>query len=253
MFHITLIEKQMIKSCTYTFIILSLVSTAIALHAWPFFSRTPERAIPLAGRTRFTIMIDPAGDARNPGRNIDASSECNISMACAEALKKELEQKLPGLRVIFTRVAGETIAPLQNASFANRLQGDLYLSLHFFHQKEKVPRLFIYRLLYNPSTDIWDLNNNELSLLPYNHVYRLHLKKTKSLSAHLYMLCEQEAKARTIPLVCMPPLSIPYKPLVGITAQAIGIELGMRKPDDWKKIIPILVAAFKNLIRGNTL
>ncbi len=224
------------------------------MHAWPFFSRSPEReapAVPLAARTRFTLMIDPAGDARNPGREINATSERNISMACAENLKKELEKQLPGLRVIFTRIAGETVDHLQNASFANRLHVDLYISLHFFHQKEKVPRLFIYRLLYNPNTDIWDLKNDELSLLPYNHAYRLHVKKMESLSAHLYTLCGQEAKALATPLVCMPPLSIPYKPLIGITTQALGIEIGIRKREDWKEIIPVLVAAFVDLIRGN--
>ena len=40
----------------------------------------------------FTIMIDPAGDAKHTGRLIQDTLERGISLQCAEELKKNLTQ-----------------------------------------------------------------------------------------------------------------------------------------------------------------
>ncbi|HSW75550.1 MAG TPA: hypothetical protein VLG50_00750, partial [Candidatus Saccharimonadales bacterium] len=56
----------------------------------------------------FTIIIDPLGDPKNTGREIDDVFERGITLQCAEELKKQLNNVLPHIRVILTRVPGET-------------------------------------------------------------------------------------------------------------------------------------------------
>ena len=76
-------------------------------------------------------------------------------MHTAAELKKQLEAKVEGLRVVLTRYSGETVDALQNATFANRLNVNLYVSLGFYETKQKIPKLYLYHLVYNPATDFW--------------------------------------------------------------------------------------------------
>ena len=248
------------KNLALFVIFICIIASCLPIFAWSFFSRTPEPTATAPTPTlvspaiKFTLIINPGGDARDPGREIDETFEQIISMQCAEAIKKELEQKVPGVRVMFTRSAGEIAEPLQNASLVNRLNADLYVSLNFFHQKEKANKLFIYRLIYNPKTDIWSKKSDELSLMPYTQAYRLSLKTSESISTLFYDECKKETAAEKLPtpLICIAPKGIPYKPLVGITAPAIGLEIGIRKKDDWKDIVPILIHAFEALVETKT-
>ena len=41
----------------------------------------------------FTIMIDPAGDAKNTGRQIDDTLERAVTLQFAQKLKSEIENK----------------------------------------------------------------------------------------------------------------------------------------------------------------
>ena len=66
-------------------------------------------------------MLDPAGDAQNPGRTIDDNFERGITLQFAEKLKEMLQEKFPTIRVVLSRTPGESLQPLQNANFANRL------------------------------------------------------------------------------------------------------------------------------------
>src|SRR3989339_258513 len=103
----------------------------------------------------FTIMIDPAGDAKHTGRLVQDTLERGISLQCAEELKKVIMQKHTNIRVILTRVPGETIQPLQNASFANRLNIDLYLSIYFYEEQHTPAYITLYHYIENPIVDYW--------------------------------------------------------------------------------------------------
>ena len=82
-------------------------------------------------QSRFSIMLDPAGDAKHTGRQIDDNLERGISLQFTEKLKQTLEKQHPEIHVVLSRFPGETIYHLQNANFANRLEVDFYLSIHF--------------------------------------------------------------------------------------------------------------------------
>ncbi len=210
---------------------------------WSFFGARTETPTPVIEITRFTLMLDPAGDDRNAGREIHDMFERGIAMQCAQEVKKSLEARSAGTRVVLTRFPGEIVEPLQNAAFANRLNVDLYISLHFYHTKEKKPQLYFYHSLYNPGTDFWGKKGNELALLPYDQAYKLSIKKTDSVIKSLYNDLKEDKS-----FACHKPLGIPLKQLAGVIPPALSLEFGLSHSDDWKKIVPLLVVALEKLI-----
>ena len=184
----------------------------------------------------FTIMIDPSGDAKHTGRVIQDTFERGITLQCAERLKKEINQCLPDLRVVLTRVPGETIQPLQHASFANRLQADLYLSICFYPEPELPSHVAMFHYLSSP-TDLW----HEFTPLSFYHITQAHLiniKKTIHIGNTLLKHLQTNSSFITQGL-----FAVPFKPLLGIKAPALAIEAGLCKKEDWKHLInPILTA-----------
>src|SRR5690606_15053887 len=118
----------------------------------------------------FTIMIDPSGDTKHTGRIIQDTFERGITLQCAEQLKKELKKILPNIHIVLTRIPGETIQPLQNAAFANRLQVDLYLSIYFYFEPEIPAHISLYYYLSH-QTDYW----HTYIPLSFYHVTQAHL------------------------------------------------------------------------------
>lgn len=191
----------------------------------------------------FTVMIDPSGDAKHTGRVIQDTFERGITLQCAELLKKELNKTVPDVRVVLTRVPGETIQPLQNASFANRLQADLYLSISFYLESDIPSHIALYQYITN-QTDYW----HKYSPLCFYHVSQAHLINigfttllTKKL---LKILQNSSANPFFLPQGLF---AIPYKPLVGIKAPAIAIEAGINQKDDFKHIIKPLVTFIQEI------
>lgn len=182
----------------------------------------------------FTIMLDPAGDARTPGRTINQHVERGITLQIAEAIKKEIEFEQAGrgylanpVRVVLTRAPGEAIAPLHNAMFANRLEADLYLSIHCFHAA--AAPLTIYHYLTNPVTDLWS-TPKQLALYPYDqaHLYQVHASKTNAEKLKTSLASAKGSSVRGV-------FGLPFKPLVGIKVPALAIEIGLRNKDEWAR------------------
>jgi len=192
----------------------------------------------------FTIMIDPAGDAKHTGRLIQDTLERGISLQCAESLKVALLSQLQNIRVVLTRVPGETIQPLQNASFANRLDIDLYLSLYFYQESITPPTLTLYYYLEN-NTDFWHKPIN-LYFYPVNQAHLKNLHKTKECGQTILSIF-QENDIKKIFSPCG-LFGIPFKPLYGITAPAIALEIGLKNKQDWQYIINPLVNAIEKIM-----
>lgn len=193
---------------------------------------------------QFTIMIDPAGDAKHTGRLIGDTLERGISLQCAEQLKATLLQKFKSVRVILTRVPGETLQPLQNASFANRLGVDLYISLYFYHEPENPAHVTLYYYLENPIADAWHKPTN-LALYQVNQAHLLNLKTTQAWGKIILEVlhdtrCSKFFRPRGI-------FGIPFVPLVGIKAPAIAVEVGLKNKQDWQHIIDPLVIAIERI------
>lgn len=226
-------------------LVLSIFFVSL-LEAWPFFLSREEPVPPVPSQAKKIIVIDPAGDAENPGREIDDTLERSLTMQLAQELKSYLENKHQNLRVIFTRFPGETVEPLQNVSFANRLGAEVYLSINFFEQSDETPSLFFYTLMLDPATDFLEKKSSELALLPFDQTYKLSLKKTKEFATILYNSCLDAGK--TYPLTCESPISLPFKPLLGITAPAVALEIGLRKHTQWKPLVPAITQALEKMV-----
>ena len=93
-YQITLI--RMIFRPHLTALVLSLL-LPVAAHCWSFFGM--NKINPLIVPIRFTLMIDPAGDAKEPGRAIDDTFERGITLQLAEELKRTIEAENPGVRL----------------------------------------------------------------------------------------------------------------------------------------------------------
>jgi len=225
--------------------LFSLFSIFPPLAAWPFFL-TESPPAPVPERPPFTIMIDPLGDARNPGRTIADTYERSLTMQCAEELKRTLESAIPRCRVILTRFPGEAVEPFQTITFANRLGVNLYVSIGFFHHTKGTPQIFWYTLLYDPATDFIAKKGAELELLPYDQAYKLSLAKTKQYSLLATSACAEAAKTASI--ICHAPHAIPYKPLIGIMAPALGIEIGIQHIQEAKLMVPLITQALTAII-----
>jgi len=191
----------------------------------------------------FTIMLDPAGDAQHAGRLIDDSLERGITLQFAEKLKQELEKRYDGIRVVLTRFAGETLQHLQNANFANRLDVDFYLSIHFYKEKEIKPQMFLYTFSYN---DDFITRKSDLFFCPYDQAHLINKNTTKIWADRIKNVFLQDEYKKLFDLQGL--FRLPFKPLIAVKAPAIGIELGLRQKDEWANYVDSFVYGIGEII-----
>lgn len=193
----------------------------------------------------FTIMIDPAGDAKHTGRLIQDTLERGISLQCSEELKRVIMNKHNNIRVILTRVPGEVIQPLQNASFANRLHVDLYLRIDFYEEQDTPAHITLYHYLENPTADYW-YKPIHLCFYQANQAHLMHLDITKKWGlAMLDVLHNKQILKHFEPQGFF---GVPFQPLVGVQAPAIAVEVGLKNKKDWQYLIEPLVQAIERII-----
>jgi len=191
----------------------------------------------------FSIMLDPAGDAKNTGRQIGDSLERGITLQFAEELKKLLEQLYPGVRIILTRFPGETIYPLQNANFSNRLDVDFYLSIHFYQEQKTKPECFLY---YFSHADEFVTKIPELFFCPYDHAHRLHGPTTRTSAQSIAAILDNDAHKKLFDFAG--PFGLPFRPLVGVKTPAIALEIGLKNKTNWKKYLHPIAASLGPVI-----
>lgn len=187
---------------------------------------------PISQQNFFLIMLAPAGDAKNIGRIIGDSFERGITLQYAEQLKKIVEAQCSNVTIIVNRFPGDVISPLQNASFANRLQVDLFISIHFYQTTEIKPHLHLYQFSYN---DDFITLPSVLSFYPYDQAHLFNKEKTALYISTIKQVCEKNEYQKLF--TTNPIIKIPFKPLIGVIAPAIGIEIGLKNSLDWQQYI----------------
>ena len=187
-----------------------------------------------------TLMLDPAGDAQHTGRQLDGNFERGITLQCAERIKTTLEQRHPHVRVVITRSPGEALEPLHNANFANRLNVDCYISLHLYQETATKPRLYIY---YFCDGDDLIGKKQELAFYPYDKAHLLTMPTTKKYSSAL-----QHALSQTHLIDVQGVFKLPFKPLIGIKAPALAIEIGLQSKDTWPSYSTVLADGLSAII-----
>ncbi len=201
----------------------------------PILSHTPKYT--------FTLMLDPAGDAKHTGRKISDSLERGITLQFCEKLKQELETSYPQLRVVLTRFPGETVQPLQNANFANRLAVDCYVSIHFFQEQETKPQFFLYTFSYG-NTFVTKIST--LAFYPYDQAHLLNLEQTKKWSKQIENLLQSSAYKKMFQYKGM--FNLPFRPLIGVKAPALAFEISLKDKSDWQLYIDPIMTSLKSII-----
>jgi len=188
--------------------------------------------------TPFTIMLDPAGDAQYPGRIIDDCFERGITLQLAEQLSTVIAQRFPSIRVVITRQPGETRQPLQHANFANRLNVDLYLSIHCYPESKPKSQLYLYYFSYN---DPFASKPSPYAMCPYDKAYLYSLQTTKKWSDLIAHTLRDGQYAHL--MVFHGIYALPFAPLIGIKKPALAFEIGLKQKDSWKQFIEPIVAS----------
>lgn len=192
----------------------------------------------------FILMIDPAGDAKNTGRQLDDSFERGITLQCAQRLAHVVESKVSGVRIVFTRMPGETVHELQNANFSNRMDVDLYLSIHFFQEHETLPRWYVYSYAQQEDCIIKPV---QLALYSYDQAYLLNKKLTDGLlDIAKKRLQHTSIAGKTFNYSGI--FQFPFKPLIGISAPALAFEIGLKHKDDWQACIEPISEILQHMI-----
>ncbi len=188
-----------------------------------------------------TIMLDPAGDAKQTGRVIEDSFERAITYDIAGALKEALEKEKI-INCILTRSPGETVGSLQNAHFANRLPIDLYIRIQCCQATHEKHSLYLYFLSYNEQLPV---KSNPFNLIPFDKAHLTSLDQSKKISTALANYIHHQHPHI---LLLHGPFGVPCTPLMGIAAPALCIEFSISKNDNWRpSIIPLAKSVEKSL------
>ncbi len=189
----------------------------------------------------FTIMINPAGDTKDAGRMLNDCFERGTTLQFAQELKKELEKNFKNIRVVLTRVPGESLEHLQNANFSNRLDADFYFSIHFYKEKETISKLFLYHYL----NDSFNCQSNSiLNFYQYDNAHLLNFSKTLQYINDFKKIFSSKLNK----FIFKGFYGIPFKPLIGIKSPAIAMEAGLKNSNDWQNLITPTVEAFRLII-----
>jgi len=188
-------------------------------------------------------MLDPAGHAQNTGRQIDDTLERSVTLQLAQALKEKLELHNEGVQVVLTRGAGQTIQPLQNANFANRLNADLFISINFYHETQTKPRLYLYNFSYN---DDYLAKPAKLSFCAYDKAHLFSYGTTQQWGAIMQEVLQGDSYKSSFD--CVGLYKLPFKSLIGIKCPAIALEAGLTNKDAWGVYVQPMAAALQQII-----
>lgn len=219
---------------------IAFLSVSLHSHAWFSFFMPPMTKPEYV----VTVMLDPAGDAQHTGRTIDDNFERTLTLQFAERLKMLLEEQISPLKILITRHAGDSAQPLENAMYANRVNADLYLSIHFFKEKNTKPSLYIFTF---KNADL-ETRSTELCFLPYDKAHVPHYLTTARFAHSIKNLLTTEPYANLFE--CKDVTAIPFKPLIGIQAPALALEIGLSQAHDWTNYLEPIALSLQPIIKA---
>lgn len=192
----------------------------------------------------FTLMIDPIGDAKYTGREIEDTYERVLTLQCAQKLKEIINDQMPHLQVVLTRTAGETLAHKQNASFANRMDIDLYLAISFYQQSSIPNNVTIFYYRENSMNQY-----HKYDPFHFYHISQAHLiNNNLSMNiAKMFMQIFQDSHTNSY-FLPIGTFGLPCMPLFGIKAPAIYIEAGLKNKNDWHHLLQPIMTTVKKLL-----
>lgn len=175
------------------------------------------------------IILDPAGDAKDPGRQLATCSERSITLQFCEKLKKFLYEERPSYTVTLTRTAGETRSQEQRAQIANQLHADLFVHISCFDDTAIKPHLMIYRMA--PTTGVpWTAHSYHL--IPAHKAHDLVAARVETLVQRFYQSINKQKY-----YIVSKPVAIYDARLSSIMIPAFTIEFGITNTVPWTPLI----------------
>jgi N-acetylmuramoyl-L-alanine amidase len=200
---------------------------------------------PVREKEQRIVVIDPAGDVKRTGRRIGDSFERGLTLQCAEKIKEMIEERAPHIKVIITRMPGDNVYDLQNATLANRLQADLFISLNFYYTQETKPTLYMYQFSYGNDFACCEQG---LALHTYDQAYRINKEKTDCICQRFKKeLAQQQYQSI---YVVSGPYSLPLKPLIGVIAPTVALDVGLKGKEWWHYYREALANAIIAVVDG---
>jgi hypothetical protein len=196
-------------------------------------------------QTQRLVILDPSGDAKRTGRYIGDNFERGLTLQCAEKIKEYLEQYAPYIKVIITRIPGDTVYDLQNASLSNRLHADLFINLNFYQSNETKPTLFLYQFSYG--NDFATNYQQGLALRSYDEAYIINKHITDEYVHAIKQFLLQARYQSFFSVVGV--YHLPIKPLIGIVAPSITIEAGLKNKEAWLQYAEPLALAIIEILK----
>lgn len=218
---------------------------------WPIegFLSTPAQTssviLQQSDTQKYTLLLDPTGDAQYTGRTIDDTFERGVSLQIAQELKHALEESHPEIRVMLTRIPGETVEPLQNATFANRLPANLFVPIGIVAHTKPLPAIATYVMNGNPSFITASAASRPLSFEPYTNAHE-QISPVSFTQAQLFVRALKQ-QGSDMPATILSPLALPFHPLVGICVPAFGIEIAVKNMQELKALVVPLARALGQL------
>lgn len=192
-------------------------------------------------------MLQPAGNARHPGRSIHGSFERGLSIQLAEQLKELLEQKDPSIEVIIPRFAGQTTEPLEHANIANRLSVDAYIAILLYEQEESNAQLALYTYASDPSDALKITHKKNLQFIPYDQAHIMH----HTISYRMADVLLTSFKANPLFTVMGNTVhALPLKNLMGIVPPHMALELSIQSPKKMKQYAHALADSLLSMIQS---
>ncbi len=188
-------------------------------------------------KKEFVLVIDPSGDAKKTGRIIGDSFERGLTLQCAENIKTLIEAQLPHVKIIITRLPGDIVYDLQNASLANRINADLFVNINFYLSADTKPTLFLYQFSYGND---FAPHQSGLSFETYDQAYKIN-KPTTDEIVKLFTSYLTHTNYKNL-FTLSGPHALPIKPLIGITTPSIALEVGLKNKEAWHMFIDPLVS-----------
>lgn len=186
----------------------------------------------LPAKKPFLIFIESQGNTNNPGRIIDDSFESEITFNAAHYLKNTLEKMYSSIKIIVQRSDG-----LSNANAANKIEADLYLSIGAC--KSNSTGILLFRFNYQNKFILKD----GMSFIPYDQIYLLNQATTISWVNIISTFLSEHQLLKS-------SYACPYRPLTGIRAPAIGLELLLHNKSHYSEYMNALAHSLTPIIKG---
>lgn len=219
---------------------MSFLKTAILIPA--LISVSLSITAPKNIKKKYTVLLDPAGDAQHTGRSIEQQYERTVTFQLAQAIKKDLEKTSSDLLVLFTRLPGEQAHQLEKASLANQLMIDLYISLSCYQTNRLKPQIHLY---YYSTGQQTSATMEPLHCIPLHKAHMAQEQKTKQIGEYMQTVIANTPLQRYCDV--HRPIGFPCKPCKGITAPHLCLELGLKHQNDLVEITDLLTQVVRQL------